>query len=127
MNQEELALMIEMQPVLLPVKGDWQVGDKVFYLEYRPYGVGILTVEVPIGKNLVAVDFPDQDTVRLEFNFGDPSLLWLPLPIDPENPSRGCWSMLTMESKTDKIFLNELASSNNPLLVILEKLKSQRR
>lgn len=52
-------------------------------------------------------------------------LLRLPLPIDPRNPERGCWFMLTKENRTDKVFLNELAASDNPTLVILKKLANQ--
>lgn len=48
-----------------------------------------------------------------------------PLPIDRENPERGCWFMLTKENRTDKTFLNELAISDYPSLVILKKLVSQ--
>jgi hypothetical protein len=53
------------------------------------------------------------------------SCKWLPKPIDIENPSRGCWFMLTKQNKSDKLFLNELVLSDNPTLVILKKLANQ--
>jgi hypothetical protein len=109
MNKEAFDLYVVLQPKFIKAMGPWQVGD---------WG---LTED---GRSILVADECDADWENSALTV-KPTMLHLPLPIDPRNPERGCWFMLTLENRADKIFLNELATSENSDLVILKKLASQ--
>jgi hypothetical protein len=97
MNNEALRLMSipAMQEKFREAMGPWQDGDWGLSIEEGEPGICIDAEFINAGERNGA-----QVPIRL--------------PIDPNNPERGCWFMLTRENRNDKIFLNKLAESDNP-------------
>jgi hypothetical protein len=117
LNAKTLKYYIALQPKIREAMGEWQVHDPCWHPEF---GLGIVFGYAT--KNHLSAHFSGYGNIyeRAIENF-----IRLPLPIDPRNPERGCWFMLTKENRSDKTFLNKLASSDNPELVILKKLANQ--
>ncbi len=120
MTDDELKYYKALQPVFREEMGKWRVGDRCIHK--MSYFVGIITEH---NEKIMARFETPCGISKIHYEPKTDHLFHFPLPIDPVNPERGCWFMLTKENRTDKIFLNELALSDKPALVILKKLASQ--
>lgn len=88
MTKEERNLYIEMQPILAPFKGQWQVMDRLL----TPGSKGSKVV-IEVSNSRIYVAGKNPGTYSAHPTEED-KLAWLPLPIDPVNPKRGLWGML---------------------------------
>ena len=86
MNDEELRHYKALQPVFREKMGEWQAGDWGYHVVIN----GIFWVAYPEGE-LLMVYWKGHESPKDVFRS---NAIYLPLPIDPVNPERGCWGMI---------------------------------
>jgi hypothetical protein len=89
MKQEILEMHKKLQAFYKKMMGEWQVGDRVYYTPDSFFGL------------VERINRPDYVIVRWTSSGAPSSMevkkancIFIPLPIDPVNPSRGLWGMV---------------------------------
>jgi len=93
LTPEQLDMLKGLQPLFKKKMGEWKSGDECI----APDGevCQITNGDIKTWKLIPALSDSYDDCLRI------------PKPIDWQNPKRGCWTMLTIENRSDSVFLNE--------------------